>query len=421
MGRRGTETLVVVEAQLTPEGILWPVVAAELGLSTVFLTNDLQRYAKVHRFAEVFDRDDVSVMASDTNSAASIVDALRNISETREVRGVFTQCDYNLPLVAEAAREFGLPGLDPKAAALARNKLRTREACRAAGVPAPDFRHALSADEAVAFAEKVGFPCVVKPMTESASTDVALGRDAGQVARLFAGIAARREDRRGQPRPPGALIEEYCAGYEVSVETFTVDGQVSVLGVVDKSVSPHPYFAETAQVFPSLLPDRVTAELSDTAVAGLHAIGHDFGAAHTEVRMTARGPRLIEINARLAGEDIPELMDAALGLATRRQALAMHVGLRPDLTVTERRGAATRKINFPISGTLRRIDGLEAARDAPGVVEVLLSVGEGDRVEALVSNHETYGQVRAVASTAGEAQRLAEAAFNQISFLVDRP
>ncbi|WP_051468299.1 ATP-grasp domain-containing protein [Actinomadura oligospora] len=420
MGRRGRDTLVVVEAQLTPEGILWPLVAAELGLATVFLTNDLQRYAKVPRFGAVFGRDDVSVMTADTNSTASIVEMMRGVSETRRVRGIFTQCDYNLPLVAEVARELGLPGLNPRAAALARNKLLTREACREAGVPSPDFLNATSAEEAVAFAEKVGFPCVVKPMTESASTDVALGRDAGEVARLFERISGQPLDRRGQRRPPGALVEEYCAGHEVSVETFTVDGQVTVLGVVDKAVSPHPYFAEVGQVFPSVLPERVTGELAATAVAALRAVGHDFGAAHTEVRMTERGPRLIEINARLAGEDIPELVDASLGLATRRQVLAMHVGERPDLTVTARRGAATRKITFPASGTIRRVDGLDAARRSPGVVEVLLAVGEGDRVDALVSNHESYGQVRAEASEPGEAQRLAEAALNQISFVVDR-
>ncbi|TDD37545.1 ATP-grasp domain-containing protein [Actinomadura sp. KC06] len=419
MERRDTPTLVVVEAQLTPEGILWPVVAAELDLATVFLTNDLQRYKKLPRSANVFGRDDVLVMTADTNSVSAVIETVRSISEFRDVRGIYTQCDYNLPLVAEAARELGLPGLSPHAAALARNKLFTREVCRDAGVPSPDFMQVTSAEQAVAFAEKVGFPCVVKPMTESASTDVALGRDPDEVARLFENIDAQRLDRRGQARLPGALVEEYCPGYEVSVETFTVDGQITVLGVVDKSVSAHPYFAEIGQVFPSLLPDPITAELAGTAVAGLRAIGHDFGAAHTEVRMTGNGPRLIEINARLAGEDIPELVDAALGLATRRQALAMHVGHRPDLTVTERRGAATRKISFPVAGTIRRVDGLDAARSAPGVVEVLLMVGEGDSVAALVSNHESYGQVRAEASSAGEALRLAEAAFNQISFLVD--
>ena len=43
------------------------------------------------------------------------------------------------------------------------------------------------------------------------------------------------------------------------------------------------------------------AEATEFAVAALAAIGFDHGLAHVELMMTESGPRLIEVNPRLAG------------------------------------------------------------------------------------------------------------------------
>ena len=60
---------------------------------------------------------------------------------------------------------------------------------------------------------------------------------------------------------------------------------------------------------------RVTNVSSpETAIAALDAVGFDFGPAHTEVRLTPAGPVVVEINPRLAGGMIPELVAHALGI-----------------------------------------------------------------------------------------------------------
>ena len=122
-----------------------------------------------------------------------------------------------------------------------------------------------------------------------------------RVRELFHGIADVPEDARGQRRRPGVLVEEYLVGYEVSVETVTFEGRTEVLGVTDKNLGGAPYFAETGDTFPSALPSSVTGPPARTALDALAAIGFDFGAAHTEIKLTADGPRVIEINGRLGG------------------------------------------------------------------------------------------------------------------------
>lgn len=408
--------VAIVEAQLSQPGILWPAIAADLGYQAVFLTNDPARYKKLPNFSTALECDGVDLRVADTNTADGVVAAVRPLRDEGTLRAVYTQCDYNVAVTAQAAADLGLPGLNPAAARAARNKLLARRAYQEHGVPSPAYAHATTREEAEQAAREIGLPCVVKPMTESASTDVALCWTTRDVLDRFAFITAQPLDRRGQQRTPGILLEEYCQGYEVSVETVTTAAGTVVLGVTDKSLGPHPHFTEIGDVFPSCLPDRVTTELADVALAGLAALGHDFGAAHTEIRMTAAGPRLIEVNARLCGSELPDLVASATGISVRHEVLGQHAGREPDLTPRWRRGAAVRRFTTPASGVLRAINGLAQAPRGPGVTALTFDVSPGDSIARAVSNHEVLGHVRTDAGTPAEAQRQADAAFSTISF-----
>jgi S-sulfo-L-cysteine synthase (3-phospho-L-serine-dependent) len=416
-GRSGT--IVIVEAQLSRSGIVWPEIAADLGYRTVFLSNDIDRYKKIPSFTDALCRDDVDIRVADTNSCDGILAAVAALTEPGDVRALFSHCDYNIVLVAEAAAKLGLPGLNTDSALKARNKLLARQAYLEYGVPAPDFEHALTPEEASWAAAKIGFPCVVKPLAAAGSVDVALCRTADDVLERFAVIAGKPLDIRGQPKPLGVLVEEYCQGYEVSVETVTFEGVTHVLGVIDKTLGSHPHFAETGHVFPSCLPSSITSELADVARAGLAATGHDFGAAHTEIRMTAAGPRLIEANGRLCGAELPDMIESATGIRLRHQVLAMHAGGSPCLDARYQRGAATRRFTAASSGVLRGIRGADEARAAFGVIDLSFEFRPGDTVKPAASSLDILGHVRTVASTQAEALRMADAASSHVTFVIE--
>ena len=406
---------MVVETQLSSFGLTPLRIAHDLGYETAFLTNDTDRYREVPIADEIFSRHTDAFVEADTNSVEGVERGLEQAAGLGELRAVFTICDYNLPIVAEVAARRGLPGLAPEAAAVARNKTRMREVCAAAGVPCPTFVWAKSLDEALAAAEEVGLPCVVKPMTESASVDVALCRTLDDVRAHYAHIAGTPHDARGQSRPPGVLVEEYLIGYEVSVESVTIDGEVRIFGVTDKILGPHPYFAEVGDTFPSGLPEEAQREATETAVEALRAIGHDFGGAHTEVKLTADGPRLVEANARVGGDEITELVRLATGVSLLPEIVRMHAGERVDLRPPPpERAACVRRLSAPAAGRVRALRGLDLARRVPGVVGLDFHVDPGDVLERATSNHGNLGSVVAVGANPTEATRRAEAAFAQI-------
>ncbi|MGW3202448.1 ATP-grasp domain-containing protein [Streptomyces sp. NPDC001118] len=421
----GTESgvLAVVESQLSNFGLTPLRAAHELGFHTVLVSNDPDRYRVVSLAEEVYSKHLDEIVTADTNSVDAVVAALAPFHEAGRLRGVMTVTDYNIPIVAEVAARFGLPGLNPQAARNCRDKLLMRNACRAAGVAVPGYHQATSEDDALAAADRFGYPCVVKPMTESASIGVTLCRTPAEVIAAYRDLTASPTDFRGQPRRPGALVEEYLIGFEVSVESVLVDGERHLIGVTDKALGVHPHFVEMGDTFPSMLSEPVRRSCTDLARSALDAVGHDFGAAHVEVKVTADGPRIVEVNGRMAGAEITQLIREATGLYLQREVVRLHTGQPADLTRTHDRAAASRYLAAHRVGTLARIQGEELARRVPGVVEVDLEAHPGDAVRPAESNLDLLGYVVATGATTGDAVRRAESALGQLApvYVADAP
>ena len=80
------------------------------------------------------------------------------------------------------------------------------------------------------------------------------------------------------------MIEEYICGEEVSVETVSNNGEITVVGITDKSVTGSPYFIENGHMFPAKLDEDVKEEIGDYVRNVLLATGYDHGIAHTEIK-----------------------------------------------------------------------------------------------------------------------------------------
>lgn len=409
--------VLVVEAQLSDPGLQPVRRLRELGYRVAFVTNRLERYAHLQTYGAALRDPELVVIQADTGDSAAVARAVQASSAAPEA--VFTTCDYNLPVVAELARHFGLPGLNPTAAWNCRDKLRTRRALEAAGEPHPKYANPTSVTEIAAAVDAVGLPCIVKPMTESASVDVRLCHSEAEVTAHFHHIASRQVDARGQHRPTGALVEEYLLGYEVSVECLFADGQHHALGVTDKFLSPAPMFTEIGEVFPSTLPDALKGDCIETALRGLRAAGHDFGFAHVELRVVNGIPVIVEINARLAGALIPWMLDVSLQTDTLLLSLGAALGQTLEVPGQPGKAVATHYFASDSGGLIRDISGVDIARNIQGVESVAIGASAGDILTPAFSNHETFGYMKVVAETPAEATRIRDVALAQIQIRVD--
>jgi len=398
--------LAMVESNTTGTGRTFAVAARARGLRPVLLSSRPERYPWVVE-------DDVDVVRTDTTDADVVAEAARGSAVTSRLAGLVTSSEYFVAVTARAATRLGLPGADPGAVERCRDKRRQRAALAGSGVAVPAHSPAATPEEAVTAAAAIGFPVVVKPADGTGSRGVRLCCNPTEVLGHAAALLARRHDERGQPTIPAVLVEEYVPAPEVSVETLGT----TVIGVTAKHLGHLPSFVECGHDFPC--PSGAAPVVGPLAVAALKAIGLGFGPAHTEIRVGAHGPVVIEVNPRLAGGRIPTLVRLATGIDLVGSTVDAVIGEAAPLPEPGPGHASVRFLVAAQRGRVRRTDGVGAAAAVPGVVDVAITARPGQRVGGTGSFLDRVGYVIAAAPTAQPARSAAETALSRLELDVD--
>jgi cysteine synthase A len=409
------ERFLFVESNTTGTGAMAVTRLLESGAHVSFLTRRPERYPFLSEPAP-----GLSVVVMDTNDVQAVATRVEEVRRQRELDAVLTFSEFYVAIVAEVAARCGFRYLSPAAARLCRNKFETRRALRVAGLATPWFHLAASEEEARQAACLVTYPCVVKPPADSSSKGVRLVRDGAELVAHFRHLHSWRVNDRGQPLSGEVLIESLLQGPEVSVETMTLaPGDVRVLGITEKHLSPPPLFVETGHDFPAAVGDGEATAIRGAVLAALAAVGFDFGPAHTEVRLTAAGPVVVEINPRLAGGMIPELVRHALGLDLLQAVLDQLRGRPVDLAPRRAEWASIRFVTADRGGRLAGVNGVDEARRGANIREVSIIKRLGDCVRAAEEAADRLGFVIASGPSRTEVVRGVEEAVKAIRLRVD--
>jgi argininosuccinate lyase len=392
-------TVVLLESNTTGTGRLFARAAAHLGHEPVLLCADPSRYPYA-------GEDGLRTEVLDTSDVDAVLAACRGFGD---VVGVTSSSEYFIAAAAAVAAALGLPGPDADAIIRCRDKETQRELLASTHVPVPRFAAASTVDDALKVADDIGFPVVVKPVAGSGSVGVRLCHDGDQVREHAAALLADTVNERGIPVPARLLVEALAIGPEFSAEVFS--GRV--VGVVRKHLGPPPTFVEVGHDFP-VDADDVAA----TARDAVEALGLRFGPAHVELRRTDDGPVVIEVNPRLAGGNIPELVRHACGVDLVTEAVRAVTGGLPRLDHTRRLHSAIRFLLPPRSGTLGRVLGADEAAAVEGVVDVRVHASSGAAVALRGDFRDRIGHVLACAATAEAAQQAADEARRLVTFEV---
>ncbi|MBT2400079.1 ATP-grasp domain-containing protein [Streptomyces sp. ISL-100] len=406
----GRPWLAFLESNTTGTGREFCAAARARGFRPVLLTRDPGRYPYV-------SQDGVATRVLDTGDLSAVLDACAALVADGGLAGVVSSSEYFVSAAAHAAAKLALPAADGDAVARCRDKEAQRLALETGGVPVPAFVAVDDVEKAVRAADAIGHPVVLKPVSGSGSVGVRLCRDPDETRSWAGELLGRATDERGNPLPTRILVEAAVTGPEFSVETF--DG--AVVAVVAKHLGPQPYFVETGHDVPAPVPHATAAALGDTALRALSALGLGWGAAHTELRMSADGPVVIEVNPRLAGGMIPVAVRAATGVDLVDAVIARAAGQTPAPAASGAGHAAVRFVRAEKEGRIAAVDGVQAAAAAPGVVAATAGTAAGRTVRITHSFQDRLGCVVATGPDADRAVRRAEAATRLISVRLENP
>lgn len=340
----------------------------------------------------------------DAGAMLSTVTSLRT-----PVHGVLCWDEVRIEAAAELAAHLGLPG-NPAAVHRCRDKHATRTVLATAGVPQATSLAVSSAAEAVEAAAAIGYPVVLKPRALSGSYGVVLVDDPARVPAAFEHALGPSID--GVPRfDDGAvLVEEYLDGEEISIDCVLHHGVTMPVTLARKLLGYPPYFEEVGHLVEATDPLLTDPAVRRVLHAAHEAVGLRDGWAHTELRLTAAGPKVVEINARLGGDLIPYLGLLASGVDPGLVAAAAACGRRPSL-VPQRRRAAGVTFRYPARPT--RVAGVDIDHELlpPGVDRIEFLVEPGASVQPPPEGHiwGRYCYATAVAENATQCRDRLEA------------
>lgn len=254
----------------------------------------------------------------------AVAGAAERLMKDDTVRGLLSYHEPATEITARLSGRLGLPSLSAQAARLCRDKHGARRAFAEHGVPSAQSRLVHSAEEALAAATEISYPVIVKPRALVASFGVSRAEDATQVRHAFAVADAQVLNEPWSEKPPGVLIEEYLDGPEISVDSLAVAGRVTPLIFAKKLLGFPPYREEVGHIVgpaEEVCAGRAT-EVADVVLRAHAAIGVQYGATNTELKLTPRGVRVVELNGRSGGDctgylgNLASGVNLALGAAT---------------------------------------------------------------------------------------------------------
>ena len=332
---------------------------------------------------------------------------IERLAGAERVEGIIAPgIDWPVGIAARIAERMGLPHpIDAATAGLAVSKQKQRERLTEAGVPQPSWELVSEARPGLSV------PSVVKAPDRQGQKGLALVRSEDELPAAIA--RAVQESRSGV-----AIVEELVDGPEVTVNAFSVRGELHPLTVTDRLTAEPPAFGVAlAHVWPS----EAGGEAAEVARAAVEALGIQDGPTYTQLRIGPNGPQVIEVAARLGGGHDAELAHAALGVDLNGLALQAALGesiWSAALHAVSQVGGAVVRFLVPPEGVLEEVEGTEEARVVEGVQDVRIYRDPGHVFGPFLRGADRAGAVLATGASREEALERADEASRLIRFKV---
>ncbi|HTJ70952.1 MAG TPA: ATP-grasp domain-containing protein [Actinospica sp.] len=328
--------------------------------------------------------------------------------------------EYAVPFAARLAAHYGLPGAGAAAADALRDKALLREITAAHGVPNPVSRRAESAADLAAFADRHGFPLIVKPADRQGSVGTRIVTDAADLERAWADV--REQDEPGitpdRPIPPRMLVEEFVPGPGFCVIMLVAGGEPVFATVAAKGLFPGDRPVECWHQIPADIPDEAARRMIEQTRQVVAAVGMADGVVGCEWILPSDGtPRLVECAGRLVGDLLIPMTELAHGIDVPGALIEiLTTGHAPkvDLTWTAQRHCSVQFLAADPGSTLRAADPL-AVYELPGVLLADVFLTPGERVPVLRSSHDRIAAVLVEGPDGPTTRARAEAAASALS------
>lgn len=253
------------------------------------------------------------------------------------------------------------------------------------------------------------FPLVIKSPKSTGSKDVFKVTSEKQFEQLTRKLSQR------YPEEP-ILIEEYLDGPQYLVEVVVYKKQIHVIAIFKQEISFQKRFIIMGYSLQIGLQAAFYEKLKETVETIVKAHGMEMGTCHLEIRQVSDGWKLIEINPRISGGGMNQLIEHGLGINLVEETIKMTLGQEPDLEPKKWQYVFAQYVTVSQSGILEKVTGKNRALQYPGILEVYIKPRKGAFLTPPLSMGNRYAYVIAQGESEESAKEDAKEAASLITF-----
>lgn len=343
-----------------------------------------------------------------------VLHAVRTIERFKSIDRLEAVVEAHIMPAAHVREAAGIPGTSTRTAYLCRDKPAMKEVLRAGGVPCAASLGSGSADEIRAFAERVGYPLILKPRDGAGASGATRVDDDAELAAALRAL--------GVDRGRSVAVEEFIEGHEGFFDTLALRGEV----VHEFATHYYPNVLEamrTRWISPQFLTtNRIDSapgydEVKAMARKVIALLGIETSATHMEWFAGPKGLKFSEIGCRPPGVRAWDLYNVANDMDLYREWAMFVAAGRPSQRASRRLAAGIIALRPDRDGRITGYEGLAQIREAfgPHLIDWHLPP-EGSPTQGVESGymgnawvrmkHENYDHLRHMMDVVGETVKV---------------
>ncbi|WP_435923604.1 ATP-grasp domain-containing protein [Paenibacillus sp. DYY-L-2] len=314
------------------------------------------------------------------SDSQAIMDTIGQIRANEEIAAVLTPGENAIEIGGEVRSAFGIAGLQRNQAEAVRNKWIMKQMLHQRGIRTSATAIAIHESDYERFADRVGFPLIVKPLSGFGTINTFKLSDRDELKEYV--HKTRKQGQRD-------LLEEYIVGTE-----FHCDSIVSKGKVVFSSVSQYLYncldiarnnMPPASITFPATDPSGFIDRIKTVNELVISALGINQSVTHAELFLTPSGEVVFgEIGARIGGAQVmPPCIKNTHGVDMFKAVVELELGMY-EFKPEPAKNLYSGMICFPSrEGKIRAISSADDFKHIQGLIDFNVSYQVGQTVSAV--------------------------------------
>lgn len=212
------------------------------------------------------------------------------------------------------------------------------------------------------------------------------------------------------------LLEEYVDGPQYLVEILVQNGKVHIIAVVEQEITLFERFIVTGYSLLGQVDKSLYNSLFNAVNSVIQAFNMKNGACHLEIRRINNDWKLIEINPRISGGAMNDIIEIGHGINLVQETIQLMLGNKPSLNKKHHKYLYTHYLTVKSKRKLIRVTGKNRSSRYPGVEIVYIKPKKGTVLKPPTSMGHRYGYILAASNFKTEAKKIALGAAKEISF-----